>query len=113
MKIDYIKVFFACLFSIVIVYPAVRDWFNQREIDNDLKGENKKWDSNELWDRSALRFASGFFYAIILMVLMVTLFPDVKYPLELYLLLFAGTLGSNGVKTALLIMKNQKDKKEE
>lgn len=106
---EYFKIFFSLLFFGLIVYPFISDSWSKigKQITHDMKGENNKWDWNEIWERYSLRSAKVFLICIVFMILMKTLY-NTDYSWELYLLVFAGTLGSNGVGAFLIYMKTKK-----
>jgi hypothetical protein len=105
---DYIKLFFSLLFFTLIAYPFVSELWNKeyKKMVQDMKGENGRWDWSEIWEHYSLRFARGFFIAIMFMILMQTIFAT-AYPWELYILVFTGTLGSNGVGAFLIYLKSK------
>lgn len=108
---QYVKIFFALLFLVVVTLPFVREMWSReyRQMLNDMKGENSRWEWSEIWEYNSLRFAKGFFSAIIFMILMKTLF-DIEYSWELYVLVFLGTLGSNGLGAFLIYIKAKHEK---
>ena len=108
LKSEYLKIFFAALFFIIISYPFISEMWSKehKKMVSDMKGDNGKWDWSEIWEHYSLRFARGFFICIIFMILMKSLF-DVNYPWELYMIVFAGTLGSNGVGAFLIYIKSK------
>jgi len=105
---NIIKLFFSLLFFSLIAYPYVKEvWSKEyRKMIDDMKGENGKWDWNEIWEHNSLRSARGFNIAIMFMILMQTI-SDASYPWELYVLVFTGTMGSNGVGAFLLYLKSK------
>ena len=108
---EYLKIFFALMFLSIVTLPFIREFWSKeyRQMLSDMKGENLKWDWSEIWEYTSLRFAKGFFSAIIFMILMKTLFA-IDYSWELYLLVFSGTLGSNGIGAFLIYIKSKHEK---
>lgn len=105
---EYIKLFISILFFSVIAWPFVKEIWSaeHRKMLADMKGDNNRWDWSEIWEYTSLRFARGFFFAIMFMILMKTFF-NTEYPWELYILVFTGTLGSNGVGAFLIYIKSK------
>ena len=105
---EYFKIFLSFLFFGVIAYPFIKEMWSRehRKMLEDMKGENNKWDWSEIWEYTSLRFARGFFFAIMFMITMKTFF-NIDYPWELYILVFTGTLGSNGVGAFLIYLKHK------
>lgn len=103
---EYLKLFFAMLFFTVVSAPFIKElWSSEyKAMVKDMKGDNGKWDWSEIWEHYSLRFSKGFFAAIMFMILMKTIF-NIEYHWELYLLVFTGTLGSNGVGAFLIYLK--------
>jgi hypothetical protein len=111
LNTDYLRVFITLLFFSVIAWPFLREvWSKEhRKMLQDMKGENNKWDWSEIWEYTSLRFARGFFFAIMFMILMLS-FYNIQYPWELYVIVFCGTLGSNGIGAFLIYIKSKNEK---
>lgn len=110
-SIEYLKIFFALMFLTIVTLPFIKEMWSKeyRQMLDDMKGDNSRWDWSEIWEYNSLRFAKGFFSSIIFMILMKTLF-GIEYSWELYLLVFIGTLGSNGLGAFLIYIKSKHEK---
>lgn len=103
---SFIRILMAFVLLTWTSWPFIENYLSgeHRKIIDGLKGEDKKWQSVEVWDYHSLRFAKGFFVAFMSLIASRWVISDFAPP-WLYIICFAGTLGSNGVGAVLSYLK--------
>lgn len=83
-------------FGLVSFWPWIRDLWSKeaKDVEKDLKGDNNRWDADELWSRHSLRVARGCFVGLWFILFMKMFGQD--YPSYIWMSLFAGLFGASG-----------------
>jgi hypothetical protein len=112
--VSILQLTFTVLFMIIAFWPWVRDSWNPhaKTIDEDLKGEDKKWQAHELRARDSMRVGRVFVVFLCLMLFFLIMF-DKQFPEFLWVMFFFGTLGSSGISAYLMKMGVKKEEKNE
>lgn len=109
-ELNYAELFCLALFSIIGFWPWVRDIWSPhtKQIEEDMKGDNSRWDFYELWERQSLRIGRGGWVAVWTMLIMTTLFNK-EYPIWLWAFFFTSTLGTAGIAAYMMKIRSQFD----
>ena len=101
--IGYFELALTLFMMTIVFWPWIRDFWNPHAmtIDKDLKGDDNKWQANELRVRDSMRIGRLFTVLFIYLLVTTSLFTK-NYEWYIWMMCFCGTLGFSGISAYLM-----------